>query len=93
MKQFNKDIYLIDPGVLENLLKQPPVNPSIFLDGIKSQSIKGSIVLTIEELAQLWNAGHSAGMEDAGATLRKPAVDFEAYLESKGIKMEEPNGK
>jgi len=44
-----------------------------------------AIVLTIEELCQLWNAGHSAGMEDAGATLKKPAVDFEAYLKSKGI--------
>jgi len=53
MKQYNKDIYLIDPSVLENLLKQPPINPSMFLDGIKSQSIKGSIILTEEELLDL----------------------------------------
>jgi hypothetical protein len=53
MKQHNKDIYLIDPSVLENLLRQPPINPSTFLEGIKSQSIKGSIVLTRSELLDL----------------------------------------
>ena len=50
---------------------------------LKEQS--NQICMTIEELSQLWNAGHSAGMEDAGATLKSPAVDFEAYLQSKGI--------
>lgn len=53
MIQYNKDIYLIVPSVLENLLKQPPINPSIFLDSIKSQSIKGKIILTEEELLDL----------------------------------------
>ena len=43
------------------------------------------IVLTIEELSELWNAGHRGGYSDAGQKTRLPAVDFETYLTSKGI--------
>jgi hypothetical protein len=43
------------------------------------------IVLTIEELSQLWNAGHRAGLSDAGRLTKQPAVDFEQYMASKGI--------
>lgn len=43
------------------------------------------IVLTIEELSQLWNAGHRAGLSDAGRLTKQPAVDFDQYMASKGI--------
>lgn len=85
MKLFNKDIYLIDPDVLENSLRQPPINPEIFLNGVKSQSIKGSIVLTIEEARELFNAGREKGWEVTVPTDDDEAPDFETYLTLKGI--------
>ena len=69
MKQFDKDIYLIDPHVLESLLRQPPINPQILLDGIKSQSIKGKIILSMEELKYLFDSAYMAGYNDTGASL------------------------
>lgn len=80
MKQFNKDIYLIDPHVLENLLKQPPINPQLFLEGVKSQSIKGSILITIEELRIMWRLAMQHGVRPYDT------VSFEDFLTSKRIK-------
>jgi hypothetical protein len=89
MKQYDKDIYLITPSVLEELLRQPQINPSIFLKGIKSQSIKGSIILTIDELEALWDAAHSNGeidgLQSVEYMLGTETIDFETYIQSKGI--------
>lgn len=82
MKQYNEDVYIISPIVLENLLRRPPVNPDDLLEAVKSQSIKGSIVLSPEELRELWKAGAQHGYEsDFGG----PAPDLETYLQSKGL--------
>lgn len=76
MKLYDKDVYIISPKVLEGLLRQPPINPEFLLEGIKSQSIKGSIVLTIEELKEMW------AMAKSGPDF--PGV-FELFLKSKGL--------
>jgi hypothetical protein len=43
------------------------------------------IVLTIEELSELWNAGYRAARADLGMETKLPALGFEAYSQSKGI--------
>lgn len=93
MKQYDK-IYI--PGhdgsndavsleATRKVVYKPKSMISMPISSIMLQEHGPVICMTIEELSQLWNAGHSAGMEDAGATLKKPAVDFETYLQSKGI--------
>lgn len=66
---------------------EPEKAPKIFgdmEDGI--HLLKGPvIVVTIEELGDLWNAGYRAAYSDLGKETRTPAVDFESYLQSKGI--------
>lgn len=59
--------------------------PSGEWDTIQEQ--KNVIVLTIEELSALWNAGYRAGYSDLGKETRTTAVDFETYLQSKGINL------
>lgn len=92
MKQFNEDMYLILPSVLEDLLRQPPINPSIFLNGIKSQSIKGSILLTIEELREAVKDGYDEGRDSVVNDWNDFKGAFEQYLKRKGINITE-NGK
>ena len=45
------------------------------------------IVATVEELNDLWNWGYRAGLSDAGRQTKLPPVEFETYMESKGIKI------
>lgn len=47
------------------------------------------IVLTIEELRQLWDAGWDKGYDDSaesdGRNVKNESFDFDNYLKSKGI--------
>lgn len=89
MKQYNEDVYIISPIVLENLLRRPPVNPDNLLEAVKSQSIKGSIVLSPEELREMWDECREETWQDARPTTKyeKPTrlPGFEGYMESKGL--------
>jgi hypothetical protein len=49
------------------------------------KEVQNVIVLTIEELSELWNAGYRAARADLKMETKKPALDFEKYLQSKGI--------
>ena len=44
-----------------------------------------TIVISIEELSELWNAAYRAARADLSMETKLPALDFEAYLKSKGI--------
>lgn len=53
---------------------------TVFME--KKESV---IVLTVEELREMWNAGCRRGWEETRPTDEEEASDFETYLQSKGV--------
>lgn len=58
MKQINDDFHLISEKFLKDVLRQPPLDPDYWWKQKKSTSLKGAILITIEELREIWD--HSA---------------------------------
>lgn len=81
MKQYDKIYIPINPG--EHVAKTPWI-----LEGghIKTdvQEYSSVIVLTIEELREVWQAGERAKHFEANPNAKY--IDFNSYMERKGIK-------
>lgn len=80
MKQYHKNKIWVPVEEEDSV----PAN-SRTIDGESYRPYSYVIVLTIEELSALWNAGYRAAYSDLGKETRIQAVDFETYLQSKGI--------
>lgn len=88
MEQINGDFHLISEDFLKEVLRRPPLDPDYWWKQKKSTSLKGTIIVTIEELREVWMGGANRmeflyGKNRGGAEENIP--DFETYLQSKGI--------
>lgn len=81
MKHFTDDAYLLSAPALKNLISQPPLDVDGFVSRQKDKSIKGAIVLYVDELRSVFVAGIKYAQEQSGNT----GIDFNAFMEQNGI--------
>lgn len=80
MQKIDTDTYLIEKKTVKRLIEQPPLNADLWLSTRKATSLKGKIILTVDELMQCFKWG-MASFEDT----QTPEQSFNDFLQDKGI--------
>lgn len=80
MEYIKGDFHLISEEFLKEVLRQPPLDVDYWWKQKRSSSLKGTIIVTIEELRECFKWGMSS-FEDT----QTPDKSFDDFLQSKGI--------
>jgi len=83
MKHLTNDTYLVSDPALKSLISQPPLNVDGFMEQQKEKSIKGTIVISVEELRKVFVAGMEYVKEQSSSL----GVDFNTYMKFQGIEI------
>lgn len=82
MEQINGDFHLISELFIKEILRQPPLDVDYWWKQKRSTPLNGMIIVTIEELKDVWDKALVNGSMFHGGS-----ITFQDYIQSKGIKL------